>query len=129
MFATIAKRFTFDAAHCLPLLPDGHKCKRVHGHTYTVELVCKGRLQRDCMVMDYAEIAEQWMPLGEQLDHHYLNDIPGLEYPTTEILAHWIFHKLTQNDTTFHHLKLVRVYESSTTWCEITRQDYLEGRG
>ena len=112
---TICKAFTFDAAHFLPNVPDGHKCKRMHGHTYRVEIVCAGELDARGMIVDYAEIAESWAPLHEALDHRLLNEIPGLENPTTEILAPWI---LTQFVKT---VVAVRVYESSTTWCEARR--------
>lgn len=113
----ICKSFTFDAAHWLPMVADGHKCKRMHGHTYRVEIVCAGDLDRRGMVVDYEEIAKAWLPLMNELDHRVLNEILGLENPTTEILSRFIY-LLVKCD--LPSLSLIRVYESSTTWCEYT---------
>lgn len=113
----IAKTFDFDAAHFLPLVPDGHKCKRMHGHTYRVEIACVGARDERGMVCDYAEIAEAWAPLHAVLDHHVLNEIAGLENPTTENLAPFILAELRRLAPKLP-IYSVRVYESSTTWCE-----------
>jgi 6-pyruvoyltetrahydropterin/6-carboxytetrahydropterin synthase len=118
MKTTISKTFEFDAAHRLPLLPPGHKCHRLHGHTYRVEVQLRGEPDARGMVRDYSEIAAAWAPLHELLDHHCLNDIEGLEQPTTEILAPFIFDALVDE---LPELSAVRVYESSTTWCEVSR--------
>ncbi len=91
MIATLAKRFTFDAAHCLPKLPAGHKCQRLHGHTYEVEIVCRGNADARGFVVDYDEIASVWRHIHDKLDHRYLNEIPGLETPSTEHLVAWMF--------------------------------------
>jgi len=115
---TIAKKFDFDAAHFLPLVEDGHKCKRMHGHTYVVEVICAGPLDHRGMVLDYAEIAAAWKSLDALLDHRVLNEVPGLENPTTEVLAPWIVERLAP---LIRQLVAVRVYESSTTYCESRR--------
>ena len=115
MRVTISKEFDFDAAHWLPKVPDGHKCKRLHGHTYRVQVICEGELDERGMVLDYAEIAEAWGPLNDALDHRLLNDIAGLSNPTTEVLAPWILRELKP---LLPQLTAVRVYESATTWCE-----------
>lgn len=126
---TIAKTFAFDAAHQLHNLPDGHKCRRMHGHTYEVELVLEGSVNPTSgMIIDYAEIAKAWEVVHAALDHRYLNDVAGLEIPTTENLAPWIMKKLDpwlRSSSTVQTplLKRVRVKESSTTWCEVTRDD------
>lgn len=126
MIATIAKRFTFDAAHQLLGLPPEHKCRRMHGHTYTVELVFLGPVDLlTGFVVDYQAIADAWQPLHDILDHQYLNDIVGLGVPSTEYLAWWIAVRIALTPafsnpawcTTL--LKSVRVEESSTTWCEV----------
>ena len=116
---TISKTFDFDAAHSLPLVEDGHKCRRMHGHTYRVEIICAGKLDRRGMVCDYAEIAAAWAPLHALLDHRVLNEVDGLQNPTTEVLVLWILDHLRVN---YGYLPVthVRVYESSTTWCEAT---------
>lgn len=115
MIATLSKSFTFDAAHCLPRLPAGHKCANLHGHTYRVELICRGYVQENGFVVDYDDIARAWAPLHEQLDHKYLNDVYGLETPSTEHLCAWIIMRID-----LPSLVAVRVYESSTTWCEMS---------
>lgn len=112
---TISKTFDFDAAHFLPKVVPGHKCARLHGHTYRVEIRCEGELDERGMVCDYAEIEQAWMPLHEALDHRLLNEVPGLENPTTEVLAPWILRRMESSGLP---VCAVRVYESSTTWCE-----------
>lgn len=113
---TISKKFDFDAAHFLPNLPDGHKCKRLHGHTYLAELILRGEPDERGFVVDYAEIAAAWKPVEALLDHRLLNDIEGLETPSTEVLAPFIARMLLDSLPLLH---AVRVYESSTTYCEV----------
>lgn len=91
----VFKDFTFDAAHFLPNVPEGHKCARMHGHTYKVRIVLDGPLDPHFgWVQDFADIKKAWKPLEERLDHHTLNDIPGLENPTAEVIAVWIWERL-----------------------------------
>jgi 6-pyruvoyltetrahydropterin/6-carboxytetrahydropterin synthase len=90
----IWREFRFEAAHRLPLVPEGHKCFRLHGHSYRVEVHVEGPVRTDGMVMDFADIKTAWRPLHDVLDHHYLNEIEGLENPTSEILAAWIWDRL-----------------------------------
>ena len=91
----IFREFTFEAAHLLPNLPEGHKCKRLHGHSFRVGIHVHGDVNPiSGMVMDFAKIKAAFNPLLEQLDHHYLNDIEGLDNPTSEILALWIWDRL-----------------------------------
>jgi len=118
MITTISKTFDFDAAHYLPNVPQGHKCGRMHGHTYRVELICMGQIDEDAgWFMDYADIESAWMKIHRQLDHHVLNGIPGLKNPTTEILARWILERLAPE---LSFLARIRVYESSTTWVQVS---------
>lgn len=117
---TISKKFDFDAAHFLPNLPDGHKCKRLHGHTYLAELILRGEPDERGFVVDYAEIAAAWKPVEALLDHRLLNDIEGLETPSTEVLAPFIARMLLNSLPLLH---AVRVYESSTTYCEVLVAD------
>jgi 6-pyruvoyltetrahydropterin/6-carboxytetrahydropterin synthase len=89
------KEFSFDAAHFLPNVPPDHKCARTHGHTYYVRIILEGPLDPKLgWVMDFAEIKAAWKPLEDQLDHFLLNDIPGLENPTAENIAIWIWEGL-----------------------------------
>ena len=89
----IKKIFTFHAAHCLPRVPAGHTCGRMHGHTYRVVVEISGPVRADGFVLDFAEISEAWKPLHERLDHACLNDV--LENPTAENLAVFIADNLT----------------------------------
>ena len=90
----IFKIFTLEAAHRLPNVPEGHKCSRLHGHSFRVELHLDGPVDPHTgWVMDFSEVKAIFKPLYEQLDHHYLNDIPGLENPTSENLAILIWNQ------------------------------------
>ena len=89
------KRFTFEAAHRLPRVPDGHKCGRLHGHSFAVTVHVRGEVDaRDGWVMDFATITSAFAPLHAQLDHRYLNEVEGLENPTSENLVRWIWDRL-----------------------------------
>jgi 6-pyruvoyltetrahydropterin/6-carboxytetrahydropterin synthase len=91
----LRKTFQFEAAHLLPHLPEGHKCRRLHGHSFMVDVVVAGECDAQLgWVMDYADIKAAFKPFWEQLDHHYLNDVPGLENPTSENVAKWVWDKL-----------------------------------
>lgn len=91
----LRKTFQFEAAHRLPLLPKSHKCNRLHGHSFRVEIVVVGELDpRLGWVTDYADISKVFKPIWEKLDHFYLNEVPGLENPTSENIAIWIWQKL-----------------------------------
>ena len=91
----LRKTFQFESAHLLPRLPKTHKCRRLHGHSFQVEIVVKGECDsRLGWVMDYAAISEAFKPLWRKLDHRYLNEVAGLENPTSENIAIWIWNRL-----------------------------------
>ena len=91
----IFKTFTLESAHRLPGVPEGHKCARVHGHSFRVELHVSGPVDPHLgWVMDFAEIKQAFEPLFQRLDHRYLNDVPGLDNPTSEQLARYIWQEL-----------------------------------
>jgi 6-pyruvoyltetrahydropterin/6-carboxytetrahydropterin synthase len=95
MNVELRKTFAFEAAHLLPLLPDTHKCRRLHGHSFSVEVVVAGECDAKLgWLIDYAEISAAFKPLWEQIDHRFLNEVPGLENPTSENIARWIWDRL-----------------------------------
>ena len=87
----IFKAFSFDAAHSLPKVPEGHKCRRVHGHTYHLKVFIEGEPNERGWVMDFADLKAAVKPVIDRLDHQYLNDIEGLENPTAEIIVTWLW--------------------------------------
>lgn len=109
------KSFRIEAAHRLPNVPPGHKCARLHGHSFEVEIHVDGPVDPHTgWVIDFAEIKAAFKPYYDQLDHHYLNEIEGLENPTSENLARWIFDKLKP---ALPLLSEVVVYETCTSGC------------
>lgn len=111
----IFKEFTFEAAHRLPNVPEGHKCARLHGHSFSVAVHVSGPLDPHlAWVRDFADLGAAWAPLHDQLDHHYLNEIPGLENPTSEVLARWIWQRLAP---ALPGLSRIVVRETCTTGC------------
>ena len=90
----IYKDFTFEAAHKLPLVPETHKCSALHGHSFKVRVSVEADLNELGWVIDYAEIKACCSPIINQLDHSYLNEIPGLDNPTSENLAVWIWDSI-----------------------------------
>jgi 6-pyruvoyltetrahydropterin/6-carboxytetrahydropterin synthase len=111
----IFKSFTLEAAHRLPNVPLGHKCARVHGHSFRVEIHVRGPVgEHSGWVLDFAELKAAFEPLFARLDHHYLNDVPGLENPTSENLARWIWREL---EPALPLLARVVVHETCTSGC------------
>jgi len=91
----VFKDFTFEAAHLLPHVPPGHKCGRLHGHSFRVQIFVRGPLGDESgWVIDFADIKKAFQPFYDRLDHNYLNEIEGLENPTSEVLVRWIHEKL-----------------------------------
>ena len=91
----LRKTFHIEAAHRLPNVPPGHKCARLHGHSWRIEVAIEGPVgEHTGWVMDFADLKAAFQPVHERIDHHYLNDIPGLENPTSERLAVWIWAEL-----------------------------------
>ncbi|HYH83584.1 MAG TPA: 6-carboxytetrahydropterin synthase QueD [Longimicrobium sp.] len=117
----IFKEFGFEAAHRLPNVPPGHKCARLHGHSFRVEVHVRGELDPHLgWVMDFADLKAAVKPVLDELDHYYLNDIPGLENPTSEVLARWLWARL-RPDLPF--LARIVVRETCTSGCTYQGED------
>jgi 6-pyruvoyltetrahydropterin/6-carboxytetrahydropterin synthase len=115
MTIEIFKEFSFEAAHKLPNVTAGHKCGRLHGHTFYAKLYVKGVIDNQSgWVMDFADIKAVFKPIYDQLDHYYLNDIKGLENPTSENLAIWIWNQLIP---VLPNLSAVEIRETCTSGC------------
>ncbi|WP_180685883.1 6-carboxytetrahydropterin synthase QueD [Streptomyces gossypiisoli] len=111
----IFREFTFEAAHRLPNVPEGHKCARLHGHSYKVIVHVEAPVDPDAgWVMDFGDVKRAFKPLEDQLDHYYLNEIEGLENPTSEILARWIWERL---QPALPALSALTVRETCTSGC------------
>ena len=112
----LVHEFKFEAAHRLPRVPEGHKCARLHGHSFKVEVAIFGDVSPETgWLIDFGELFEIWRPLHDKLDHHYLNEIPGLENPTSEVLAKWIWDQLAPN---LPVLEQVTLFETCDARCE-----------
>lgn len=111
----IWKEFRLESAHRLPHVPPEHKCARLHGHSFRVAVHVSGAVDpRLGWVIDFADIARAWQPLHEQLDHRLLNEVPGLENPTSEHLARWVWERLRP---ALPGLARVVVHETCTSGC------------
>ena len=114
----IYKEFTFEAAHLLPNVAPGHKCGRLHGHSFRVEVHVSGELDPHLgWIMDYADIKKVVKPVIARLDHYYLNDIEGLENPTSEVIARWLWQQLKP---LLPQLSKIVIKETCTSGCVYT---------
>ena len=116
MNVRLVHEFRFEAAHRLPKVPPAHKCARLHGHSFRVELSVTGPVDQDTgWYIDYQRLFDAWKPLFSELDHRYLNEVPGLENPTSELLAQWIWQRVK---ATLPELARVVVCETCEMRCE-----------
>ena len=121
----IYKTFTIEAAHRLPNAPSGHKCERLHGHSFRVEVHVRGDVgAKSGWVMDFADITRAFQPVFEQLDHRYLNEVDGLANPTSEALAMWIWDRLR---SALPSLSKIVVRETCTSGCVYQSAAYARG--
>jgi len=112
MTVEIYKDFTFEAAHFLPNVPEGHKCGRLHGHSYKVRIYLIDKIDENTgWFIDFADVKQAFKPILRQLDHNYLNDIEGLENPTAEVISKWIWNHLKAE---LPQLSAVEVKETCT---------------
>ncbi len=111
----LVREFRFEAAHLLPRVPEGHKCRRLHGHSFRIEVAVTGPIHATTgWFIDYAEIDRAVVPVRDALDHRYLNEIEGLENPTSENLARWIWDRLAEN---LPGLSAITVHETCNARC------------
>jgi 6-pyruvoyltetrahydropterin/6-carboxytetrahydropterin synthase len=114
----IFKEFIAESAHRLPHVPAGHKCGRLHGHSFKIRVVVSGEPAADTgWIVDFADIKAAFAPIYDQLDHNYLNDIAGLENPTSENMAVWIWQQLKP---ALPLLSAVEIFETCTSGCRYT---------
>ncbi len=113
---TITQAFTFEAAHHLPHVPETHRCRRLHGNSYRVELRLADEVDAfSGFVVDFFDVEKAFQPLLERLDHHLLNEIDGLENPTAENIAIWIYQRVKSG---LPQLEAVKVFETPMCWAE-----------
>lgn len=116
MHVRLVHEFRFEAAHLLPKVPAGHKCRRLHGHSFKVEVAVRGLVDENTgWFLDYQHLYDAWAPLHAVLDHNYLNDVPGLENPTSEVLSRWIWDKLKPS---LPSLQRITLFETCDARCE-----------
>ena len=115
------KVFQIEAAHYLPNLPPEHKCSRMHGHSFRIEIHISGDVDPELgWVMDFADVEAACEPVHGELDHRYLNDIEGLENPTSEVIARWIWARLKP---ALPGLSEVKLWETCTAGCVYRGED------
>ncbi|MCA9281391.1 MAG: 6-carboxytetrahydropterin synthase QueD [Phycisphaeraceae bacterium] len=115
MRVRLVKSFDFEAAHWLPCFPEGHKCRRMHGHSFKVDVIVEGEVPQDKgYLVDYGDIKSAVEPIKQRLDHFVLNEIDGLENPTSEMIAKWVFDRLKRE---LPILAEVVVHETCTSRC------------
>jgi 6-pyruvoyltetrahydropterin/6-carboxytetrahydropterin synthase len=115
---TIVSELRFEAAHRLPHTPEGHKCRRLHGHSFRCEVHVTGRVDPTTgWFLDFADVREAFRPLHVLLDHNFLNEVPGLDNPTSENIASWIWERLSPK---LAGLSTIVVHETCTSRCIYT---------
>jgi len=116
----LVHEFRFESAHRLPKVPPGHKCQRLHGHSFKVEIAIAGPVNPETgWFIDFGDVYDAWQPLHSVLDHNYLNEVPGLENPTSENLAKWLWDKLKGP---LPSLDQITVFETCDARCEYRGQ-------
>jgi 6-pyruvoyltetrahydropterin/6-carboxytetrahydropterin synthase len=116
MIVRLTKTFRFEAAHHLPTFPDGHKCRRLHGHSYRFDVIVEGEVDpQKGYLIDYGQMQQVIDPIVRRLDHYCLNEIEGLANPTSEVLARWLWERIRPG---MPMLAAVVVHETCSTACE-----------
>ena len=117
MRTELARVFQIEAAHSLPNVSEGHKCRRLHGHSFRITVRISGPVdERTGWMVDFAEIKRAWQPLHDALDHRHLNEVAGLDNPTSEVLARWILERFRIPGVS---LRSVTIAETCTAECTV----------
>jgi 6-pyruvoyltetrahydropterin/6-carboxytetrahydropterin synthase len=112
----LVREYRFEAAHRLPNVPEGHKCQRLHGHSFKIEIGIAGPVDdKTGWFIDFGDLDTIWSPIHDALDHRYLNDVPGLENPTSEILSRWLWERIKP---ALPQLVRITVFETCDARCE-----------
>ena len=115
MNVELIKEYRFEAAHRLPNVPAGHKCQRLHGHSFKIDITVAGPVDpKSGWFMDYGDLNAIWNPLHDRLDHNFMNEIEGLENPTSENLSKWIWDRMKK---ALPSLQAVTVHETCDARC------------
>jgi 6-pyruvoyltetrahydropterin/6-carboxytetrahydropterin synthase len=116
MRVRLSKTFRFEAAHLLPTFPDGHKCRRLHGHSFRFDVIVEGEVDpAKGYLVDYGEIKRAVDPIVKRLDHYYLNEIEGLTNPTSEVISKWLWERVKPS---LPLLSAIVVHETCSSSCE-----------
>jgi len=112
----VYKKFTIESARSLPNLPDSHPCKRLHGHSFKIIITVKGEINKKTgFIIDFNDIDTAFNPIKNKLDHVYLNDIEGLNNPSSENICKWIWKKLKNK---LPGLSMIEIKETTSTGCK-----------
>lgn len=117
MQTTITRRYHFEAAHWLPKVAESHKCRRVHGHNYLIDITIMDQVKADGFLIDFWDLDKLVQPIIDRIDHRTLNDIYGLQNPTAELIAGWFLDQLAD-----HSVSRVRVFETPDCWAEVNME-------
>lgn len=111
----LVKDFRFEAAHWLPSVPEGHKCRRIHGHSFRGEVAVRGEIDpKTGWLIDFAELKRAVDPVVADLDHYLLNEVSGLDNPTSEVIARWIWSRL---ESDVPNLYRITIEETCSSRC------------
>lgn len=119
-YTSVTRRYHFESAHRLPKVKASHKCFRMHGHNYEIEVTIRDTIRADGFILDFAELDELVNPIIAEVDHRTLNDIKGLENPTAELIAQWFCKRI--NAAGEYDVFSVRCYETKDCWAEYQGQ-------
>ena len=118
MPTTVTRRYHFESAHFLPHVPEGHKCFRVHGHNYLMDVTMAGNLNSTGFIIDFWDLDKIVQPIIDEVDHRTLNAVKGLENPTAERIASWFFIRLKPCNNDQKWISHIRIFETRDCWAD-----------